>query len=406
MNKWLLGVAMWLVFLCSGCGDDEITYYTSDLFAKNNITDVVRVFQSGQVEEGASEIYYGIRKGKDWFALFDKKSGLLKEEWYGKERFYDNKKEPLISGTQLDFFKKLKNGEYVHIYGFDGVRQIVYLLPDQKVKYGWTLEEDTWLLEVVEGKGFLGIKEGNTGLVVYDFEGDICVNNASREMIDGCVWCVGFQEDKVWVGFCDEKGNFREVIGDENFERKRKVHLGYGEYKDIFIDKISIGGVIKTSFGYVLKPFYDYDYYCSDIFFINNGRLIFIPLDKGYGRDFREWYDGSFLVDGKYVLSSDGNKLVEFTRDASGDLEPLSCSIAVECGDRTFCCYDYVKNEQKWYTFIDKLNNVQSDAKITMSLLEKRESVWKYRCDIVNRDGSKSNFKFELNIEDGKMTYL
>lgn len=415
MNKWLLGVAMWMVFLCSGCGDgDKITYYESDLFAKNNITDVVEVFQCTWVEEEGAEIYYGIRKGKDWFALFDTKSGLLKEEWYGKERFYD-KKEPLgclSSGALL--FKKLKNGEYVHLYGFDGVGQIVYLLPDQRIRYGLVLKEGMDLRGVLEGKGFLGRKsEEVNGFVVYDFDGNVCVDNVSIRRNDTSMWYCGFQGDKVWVGFYDEEGDFREVVGKENFERKRKVHVGYGEYKDVYIDNIHINEVIKTDFGYVFRPSYWSDRnefssngYYSDIFFINNGELIFIPLDSGYSQDFRKWYDGSYLVDRKYVLSSEGNKLVEFTREASGDLEPLSYSIAVEYRYRRFDCYDYANDEQKWYTFIDKLNNVQSDAKITMSLLEKRESVWKYRCDIVNRDGSKSNFKFELNIEDGKMTYL
>lgn len=41
-----------------------------------------------------------------------------------------------------------------------------------------------------------------------------------------------------------------------------------------------------------------------------------------------------------------------------------------------------------------------------MTLLEKKGQIWSYRYNIVNEDGSKSEFKFNLNVETGEVTYL
>lgn len=77
-----------LLSLCgilSACGNDGVTYVTTDSFLnKNSISDVRYLAVSG-LQVGENEIlYYGARKDLDWFALFDKSSGLLLKEWYGQ----------------------------------------------------------------------------------------------------------------------------------------------------------------------------------------------------------------------------------------------------------------------------------------------------------------------------------
>lgn len=71
-----------------------------------------------------------------------------------------------------------------------------------------------------------------------------------------------------------------------------------------------------------------------------------------------------------------------------------------------FLRYDCVENREVWNTEIDKPENVQSHARITTTLLEKKGQIWSYRYNIVNEDVSKSEFKFNLNVETGEVTYL
>lgn len=70
MNRSTILVMLLCLFTLVGCKDNEtaIVYETNDdLLNRNNITDVVMVFQ--RIEQEGETLYYGNRKGKDWFAL-------------------------------------------------------------------------------------------------------------------------------------------------------------------------------------------------------------------------------------------------------------------------------------------------------------------------------------------------
>ena len=57
-----------------------------------------------------------------------------------------------------------------------------------------------------------------------------------------------------------------------------------------------------------------------------------------------------------------------------------------------------------WSTMVPQMADVvQSDSRITVILLEKGETVWKYNCDVINKDGSQYSFDFNLNIETGEI---
>lgn len=71
-----------------------------------------------------------------------------------------------------------------------------------------------------------------------------------------------------------------------------------------------------------------------------------------------------------------------------------------------FVRYNCRNGENVWTTKIDKLDNVQSDSRITMTVVEKKGQLWKYRCDIVNKDGSKAQFDLQVDTESGELIYL
>lgn len=418
--KKQIGLFMLLfVFTFLGCGKDDIIYETGDdLLTKNNITDVVKVFERRDVGDDMLTIYFGNRKGKDWFALFDAKSGLLKEEWYGKERFYENNGalDPSISET-LPVFKKLKNGEYIYKYRFEDTMQIVCLLDNQEVRYGFVVKEDMSLYNILEGKGFYGTKNEESGSynhVIYDFEGNVCVSSVSTTRDDSDTWYIGFQEDKVWIGIYDKEDNLKEIVGEDKFEKNRKVHIGYGEYEEFYIRGIERGNSIKTDWGYAFRPVYitEDGRRFSDVFLINKDRVIFIPLalsTSGYDNILRNWYNESILVSNKYVFSSEGKSIVELSGiSIDDDDEPVSYREVirfVKWGNE-FLRFDCVEDKNIWQTKIDKLENIQFNARVTMTVLEKKGQIWGYCCNIVNEDGSKSEFKFNLNVETGEVTYL
>lgn len=407
-----------LVF--AGCSDEnDVFYETNDEFLKKNgIEDVVKVFHKDNVENETSVMYYGNRKGKDWFALFDAKSGILLEEWYGKDREYVRPEFDGLESTGQQLFTKLKSGGYVYVYHFcpDEIRQLVRLRDNQKVEYGVELDDNIYLHEALTENRIYGVKNPEYEYVIFDFEGNVLVRDASKTIDEeGSEYLfTGFKEDKVWIGYYDEEGNFQEVVSSEKFERNRKVHIGYGEYKEFYIKTIDVSSMLETDRGYAFLSHYgntDYNKHLTDVFFINGDKLVFVPsLQIDYNSDnsyLRNWYAGSVLAGRKFVLSLDGEIIKEYQSAIQEDDEPLSYDEVIRrWWINGFERYNCMKNEIVWSVKIDKLESVESDAKVTMTLLAKNEELWSYQCEIVNRDGSKSHFKFELNVETGKITYL
>ena len=48
------------------------------------------------------------------------------------------------------------------------------------------------------------------------------------------------------MGYADENKNWHETIGLEPFERNRTVNLGYGEYKNFYVERIYTRRFIMT----------------------------------------------------------------------------------------------------------------------------------------------------------------
>lgn len=207
LSVFLLFCTSWLII---GCGEDEIYYETNDEFLnQNNITDVIKVFGRGRLSNNESKtMYYGIRKGKDWFALFDSQSGAFLEEWYGKERNY-KRSEGIYEGSTGDYYpcEQLENGKYVGYYLFEPeeIIQIFRLSDNQQVEYGFELQDKGMYYSSITENRFLF--EAEIGkYVVYDFKGNVIATDAHQFQDDDLNGYIGFKEDKIIIGY------YREVL--------------------------------------------------------------------------------------------------------------------------------------------------------------------------------------------------
>jgi len=415
LSVFLLFCTSWLII---GCGEDEIYYETNDeLLNQNNITDVVRVFGKGWLSNNKSKtMYYGIRKGKDWFALFDSQSGALLEEWYGKERDY-KKSEGIYDENSSEYYpcEQLENGKYVGYYLFEpeGTIQMFLLSDNQQVEYGFVIQDKGVFYSAITENRLLFEVEIDK-YVVYDFEGDVIATDAHQfgNQNDDLNGYIGFQEDKVIIGYYDEKGTFQEVLGTEKFERNRKIHTGYGNYEEFYIQSIILYPILKTDWGYALSPNYNtFMQKTEDLFLLNNDKLIFVPLERGDSNELQEWYKGSILVDNKYVVSPEGKVLYEgfYGDNFNSDVDPISYTewIEIKWWNKTILRYNSPKESSEvWWSPITSLYKYPDNSQITYIITNKSDGVWTYCCDILNYDGSKAQEKFKVNIETGEITYL
>lgn len=222
------------------------------------------------------------------------------------------------------------------------------------------------------------------------------------------------------LGYIDKDGYLHEYTSKETFERDLKIHLGYGEYKNIRVSYIDYVDLKKTEWGYVLLPVYhttngtDESYY-ADVFIINEAELITIPLNRDnniHNSTIQDWYDGSILINSKYVLSPKGEILYEGDfpnkEDINISINIISYTdwIGINSSNWIYKC-NYKKNI--WSSHIASLNkyfNGTNNPKLTFTITNKSNNLWTYCCDILNYDGSKAQEIFKINIETGEITYL
>lgn len=415
-----LCVVFYLCFLFTGCEKgEEIVYYTDDLLTKNGIDDVEFFFESKSYD-GKTIWYYGLRKGKEWFALFDKSANSLVTEWYGKEQSAEDFDMSFV--TPSDYYPnpaELGNNEYLLWYSpcaghinTNTKQQLIHLQADGTVKYGKILTEDDKDRPYfyLKGKGWFAIGNGGD-ICAYDsyFE-NVIIKDIKISKWDSLQIFTGFYNDRLWLGLANDQSILiDEYLTEEFFERKRKVHLGYGEYEEYMIKTVSMGDCLSTKWGYAFLPSYfttTNEHIGQDVFLLNDGKIIFCKLEDKYtGVSLRTWYKESILVNNKYVVSPQGEKLCEgdFFRLHYDYNIPTSYSSWLNINEYGVYMYR-LGADCIWYTLFKK--PIENNAKTNYTLLLQEEDVWTFRCDIVSYDGSKEQMKFKINIETGELIYL
>lgn len=258
----------------------------------------------------------------------------------------------------------------------------------------------------------------------------------------------GIKNEKMWIGMFDEhtKEQLKEWICAENFNRKLEINLGYGEIETMRLSAFhSEKSIYKTNWGFVMIPYYterDANWTgvgsveptgggTRDILLLNGDKMIVYPLNYPSIENLC-WFQESVIVlsyeydyGGIYtVISPEGEKIAEWGNNAfesdniESDQYPLSYTEGIfiylesdyNVEDNTYSNYysiirhNYQTGKDVWKTTIPFLKDIEGDARINTTILEQSNSIWKYRIDITNRDGSKKQVTFTVDVETGKVT--
>lgn len=231
-------------------------------------------------------------------------------------------------------------------------------------------------------------------------------------------WLAGVKNGKGWIGKADSKTRktVKEWTDDKEFEQDIKVDLGYGNYKTVFINRISIGSAIKMKNDYILithayNSASAYEFALYNLCIVSDDKIVTTPLPHLLDVTclITPWYKNSFLIThGKDVTcySLDG-KLIDSFEYVSFDDKYFPCSYTDYI---TINSRSVVRKTMKsvsvteWDTYYEPLTQIASDAKVTYTLFSSSTNIWGFKVDVVNVDGSKKSFSFKVNVDSGEIT--
>lgn len=424
MRKTLLliiGLFVVLFFFSRCNSEDDIAIpdvsENYELFTQNDITEVECVFSEQTVN--GRQWYHGLRKGKEWYSLFDLQTGKLIAEWYGISFSYNGGLIPMF-GCDFSIPQLMSNGEYTfwterilsNTKSFG--TQLIYLQTNGQIKYDFILDYSYKPLFLIQEKGWCvqNNNKSNWNLVIFDFVGNIIVENVCYYES----YLTGFQNGYLWIGKYDSSTSslVQESIGTEVFERNRKNHIGYGEYEEYYVEGVFVTQTLSTEWGNGLILDYETShngiYYLEkkghDLFFIKNKKLIEVKCQKliPYS-DLMNWYAGSILYSGN-VVSPEGEILYASTSYPKSLVNTYCVSYTEWL---TISGYNISKKDLNngvlWDTLLEFYDRYSNNSRFTYTLTNKSGNIWTYRCDILNYDGSTSQEIFHINIDNGEVIY-
>lgn len=400
----------------------------------------------------------GLKNKMLWVGCFDLKTKKQTKEWNSTIQIPDS-------------ISKIKSQEFIFIK--EQNKYIGYLnLCDNEYQFNCSLiislnENDNKINYILESQDYIdssNVKLYRDAIYVtrsynyiigdlYSFDGKSKVTSTTKFTKSDSTFFIGFDDEKIQIRLYNEKTKELKHIWNtkEPFNRNFRIHEGYGEYKDIYVNIVSLQptnmhvvdepSIISTSWGIALVPYFIQDTddtnYIADVFILKDNeknifRYNFEP--KNTYMSLMKWYDESILAcisngtcGGDYlVLSSDGCLISEFNQCSYApnnnieNIHPISHTEIIYVGKMDsrphadFNTYvmrlDYTKDigyngyGSVWYTKIDGIKD--NGGRKTVKLIDNSSSNWVYQIEIISYNGDKQTIKFSINIDSGTIKYI
>ena len=220
----------------------------------------------------------------------------------------------------------------------------------------------------------------------------------------------GLKNNHLWISSYDRttKEKLWEWTDSRTFDKKRTVHVGYGEYKDIEISSITTYGacaknnIFIASVGYSGESYGEYNI----LFKTATGNLK--EIRNEYPAYITDWYKESVFV-GNCCYNDMGDTLyVSKVDNGAVRGTPVSYEETIMVGDYqqqlTASRINYKTYKSVWNTEHKLPFEILSDTKKEYTLLDNSTNIWKYKLDLLYYDGTKKDYTFYLNIENGTIS--
>lgn len=245
----------------------------------------------------------------------------------------------------------------------------------------------------------------------------------------------GLKNNHLWISSYDgtTKEKLWEWTDSRFFDRKRTVYIGYGEYKDIEISSITTyGACAKNKIFVASVRFEGSESYYEDYILFKTATGALKEIKNDYRRlymgrnDFRlhdinmynahvtDWYKESVFV-GNCCYNDMGDTI--YVRQA--DLvvsnsfrlikgKPISYEETIvvdhQQSSLTASNFNLRTNKTIWETNHNLPFKIFSNTRTKYTLLDNSTNIWKYKLDLLYYDGTKKEYIFYLNIDNGTIS--
>lgn len=230
----------------------------------------------------------------------------------------------------------------------------------------------------------------------------------------------GLKNNRLWISSYDRttKEKLWEWTDNRTFDKKRTVHVGYGEYKDIEISSITAYGTCAKNNIFVASVSYNGESYNEDNILFKTAAGTLKEIKNDYRAYITDWYKESVFV-GNCCYNDMGDTLYvsQINNGAVGGTpisyeESVSVNVDVNFDVNvndfltqiTASRINYKTYKNVWYTKHKPPFEIFSDTKKECTLLDNSTNIWKYKLDLLYYDGTKKDYTFYLNIENGTIS--
>ena len=220
----------------------------------------------------------------------------------------------------------------------------------------------------------------------------------------------GLKNQRLWFSEYDvaNKQLNTEWTDIEKTDTIQQLYKGYGEYETLYVKFVHPLVYKETSTGNIVT--FNIGGRFQTIFTSNHKtKRTQLQYDNTKNGVAYSWYKESvFVADCCYSHEGDtiytAKSKPSFDENGNPvDISLISYEEGIKLSDNFISKYNFKEGKSMWGTNIVAPFDVPSDAKKSYTLLDSTTNIWEYKCEVTFYDGTKRDFTFKINIENGTL---
>lgn len=194
----------------------------------------------------------------------------------------------------------------------------------------------------------------------------------------------------------------------EETDTIQQIYKGYGEYETLYIKYVaplyhketSTGNIVTFNIGGRFQTIFTSNY---------KTKRTQLQYDNTKNGIARSWYKESvFIANCCYSHEGDTIYIAKSIPNFDGYGNPVGITFVsyeegIELSGQYINKRSFKEGKVVWGTYILPPFDVPSDAKRSYTLLDSTTNIWEYKCVVTFYDGTKKDFTFKINIDNGKI---